>query len=92
MNIKKPICGTLSVAMPPVGLLVAYVGFTLIHEPSGPHQLAGAGMAILILSLLCPVAGIGIGIAGLVRRERFRWLPVLGLLLNIVTAASYLAA
>ena len=92
MKTKKPICGILSVAMPLVGLLVAWLGFALNHEPSGPHQLAGAGLAILILSLLCPVAGIAIGIAGMVRRERFRWLPFLGFVLSVGTAASYFAA
>lgn len=92
MDINRPICGILSVAMPLVGLLVAYVGFALHHEPPGPHQLVGLGLAILILSLLCPVAGIVIGIVGMVRRERFRWLSPLGLVLSIGTAASYFAA
>ena len=78
--------------MPLVGLLVGWVGFALNREPPGPHQLAGAGLAILILSLLCPVGGILVAIVGMVRRERFRWLPIVGLVLSIGTAASYFAA
>ena len=79
-------------AMPLIGFLVAFVGFTLIREPTGPHQLSGMGVAILILSLLCPVAGVVLGIMGMVRRERLRWLPVLGVVLSIGCAASYFAA
>lgn len=92
METKKPICGSLSVAMPLIGLLVAFVGLAVIREPAGPQQLSGMGVVILILSLLCPIAGIVLGIIGMVRRERLRWLPVLGFVLNIGCAASYFAA
>jgi hypothetical protein len=92
METKKPICGSLSVAMPLIGFLVAFVGFTLIHDPTGPHQLSGMGVVILILSLLCPIAGVVLGIIGMIRRERLRWLPVLGFVLSIGCAASYFAA
>jgi len=68
--------------LPLVGLLVADVGFAL----------ARLSVAIFILSALCSIAGIGIGIAGLVRRERFRWLPILGLVLSTGTAVIYFAA
>ena len=91
METKKPICGSLSVAMPLIGLFVAFVGFALIREPTGPHQLSGMGVVFLILSLLCPIAGVVLGIIGMVRRERLRWLPVLGLVLSIGCAASYFA-
>ncbi len=92
METKKPIYGSLSVAMPLIGLLVAFVGFALIHEPTGPHQVSGMGLVIPILSLLCPVSGIVLAIIGMVRRERFRWLPVFGFVLSIGCAASYFAA
>jgi len=82
MNTKRPICGILSVTLPLVGLLVADVGFAL----------ARLSVAIFILSALCSIAGIGIGIAGLVRRERFHWLPILGLMLSTGTAVIYFAA
>jgi len=92
METRKPICGSLSVAMPLIGFLVAFVGFALIREPTGPHQLSGMGVVILILSLLCPIAGVVLGIIGMVRRERLRWLPVLGFVLSVGCAASYFAA
>jgi hypothetical protein len=78
--------------MPLIGFLVALVGFALIREPTGPHQLLGMGLVILILSLLCPIAGVVLGVIGMVRRERFRWLPVVGFVLSIGCAASYFAA
>ena len=74
--------------MPLIGLLVTFVGFALIHEPIGPHQLSGMGLVVLILSLFCPIAGVVLGIIGMVRRERFRWLPVLGFVFSIGCAAS----
>jgi len=80
------------VAMPLVGFLVVFAGFALIREPTGPHQLSGTGVIILILSLLCPIAGVVLGIIGMVRRERLRWLPVVGFVLSIGCAASYFAA
>jgi hypothetical protein len=92
METKKPICGSLSVAMPIIGLLVAFVGFALIRTPTGPQQLSGAGAVVLILSLLCPIGGVVLGIIGMVRRERLRWLPVLWFVLSIGCAASYFAA
>jgi hypothetical protein len=78
--------------MPLIGFLVAFVGFALIREPTGPHQLSAIGVVILILSLLFPIAGLVLGIIGMVRRERLRWLPVLGFVLSIGGAASYFAA
>lgn len=78
--------------MPLIGFLVAFAGFALIREPAGPHQLSGPGVVILALSLLCPIAGAVLGIFGVVRRERLRWLPLWGLVLSIGCAASYFAA
>ena len=92
METKKPICGSLSVAMPLIGYLVAFAGFALIHEPSSPHQISGMGVAVLFLSLLCPIAGVVLGIIGMVRRERLRWLPVLGFVLSLACTASYFAS
>lgn len=77
--------------MPLIGLLVAVAGFALVHEPTGPHQLSDMGVGILILSLLCPIAGVVLGIVGMVRREPFRWLVVLGFLLSVGWAVSYFA-
>jgi len=91
METKKPICGILSVAMPLVGLLAGFAGSAFIHDPPGPHQ-SGAVAAIVILSLLCAVSGMVIGIAGIVRRERFRWLPVFGLIWSVGWALSHFAA
>jgi len=91
METKKPICGILSVAMPIVGLLVGFAGSAFTHDPPSPHQSRVAA-AIVILSLLCAVSGIAIGIGGIVRRERFRWLPVFGLIWSVGWALSYFAA
>ena len=91
METKKPICGLLSVAMPLIGLLVGFLGSALIHEPSNMGQ-SPAAIFLVTLSLLCPVSGVVISIIGIVRRERFRWLPVFGLVWSIGWALSYFAA
>jgi len=82
---KRPICGILSVALPPSGLLIAYLGSLLVTTP-------GVVVAVVILSLTGSLAGFGLAVAGLMRRERLRWLPVIGLVLSIGTGLSHFAA
>jgi hypothetical protein len=88
---KKPICGFLSVGMPLVGLALGFLGSAFIHEPSDP-QRSGPVTVVVILSFLCPVSGIVLSIIAILRRERFRWLPIFGLVWSIGWALSYFAA
>jgi hypothetical protein len=76
-NRPAPICGILSVALTPLALLFAFLATALIEALVGraPH---GVGRAIVLLSLACSIAGMVLGIASLVRRERFPWLPAIG--------------
>ncbi len=84
---RRPICGILSVALPPLGWLIAYLGSLLVTTPP-----SGVVMAVVVLSLSGSLAGFASAIAGLVRRERLRWLPVIGLVLSIGTGLTHFAA
>jgi hypothetical protein len=84
---KRPICGILSVALPPLGLLIAYLGSLLVTTPP-----RGVVIAIVILSLSGSLTGFALAVAGLIRRERLRWLPVIGLILSICIGFSHFAA
>jgi hypothetical protein len=45
-----------------------------------------------MLSLSGSLTGLAFAIAGLIRRERLRWLPIIGLILSICIGLSYFAA
>jgi len=72
-----PVCGILSVVLTPLALVFAFLASSLVEALVGraPH---GVARAIALVSLSCILAGVAIGIAGVVRQERLRWLPVLG--------------
>jgi hypothetical protein len=87
MEPKRPICGILSVALAPLGLLIGYFAGTFWPTPP-----AGFVVAIVILSLAISLAGLVFAVAGLARRERMRWLPVIGLILNVCIGLAHFAA
>ncbi|MEY4484123.1 MAG: hypothetical protein RL693_1575 [Verrucomicrobiota bacterium] len=86
---KKPVCGLLSIVMPPIGLLFVFSMLALIQKPVGPEQLSGAGIAIPILALSSSVSGIGFGVMGMVRCERYRYLSEFGVVWSLGWVASY---
>lgn len=87
MEPKRPICGILSIALPPLGLLIGFLAATF--WPTAPD---GVGDAIVILSLAGSLAGLAFAVAGFVRRERLRWLPVFGLAMSVCIGLAQFAA
>src|SRR5262245_44418228 len=83
-NRPTPICGILSVTLTPLALLFAFLASLLVEALMGraPHAVA---RTIVFLSLSCILAGVVFGVVGLARRERPRWLPVIGWLSTICT-------
>lgn len=64
-------------ALTPLALLLAYVASALVEAlvERPPH---GVARAIVLLAQVCILTGLAMGLAGLVRRERLWWLPVIG--------------
>ena len=92
---KAPICGALSLAIP-VGIIGLFI-YGMRHLGWGQ---CSTGLSMLLpIVLLGPVhiaGGIGFGIAGLKRKERWRWFSRLGILFGayplIVLAVSWIVA
>ncbi len=73
---KKPIYGTMSLAMPTTGVLLFC-------------QLCRLNVGLMLsvpVMLGAMVIGFGFGIVGLWRGEFFRPLPILGLIMNLLGA------
>jgi hypothetical protein len=83
---RNPVCGILAVALPPLGLpflyFAALITETLLkqEDASMSELYPGLVRALLVFSLSCVVAGLPLGLAGLLRRERLRNLSVMGLI------------
>jgi len=80
-----PLLGSLSILLPAFG---AALWIMIAKHPHAGDALNGyAGMfiylALLLLSAGLLFAGIGCGVAGLIRRERWRFLAIIGLLINL---------
>lgn len=96
-----PICGMLSVAVPPLGLPFLYLA-TVVFEAIGGSPLTpssrwsdpAAAMEVArfigLLSLLFTLSGLPLGVVGLMRRERLRWLSVLGMLSSLCIIGFFL--
>jgi hypothetical protein len=83
---QDPICGILSVALPPLGLPFLYLAAVLVAalvQPLVGRPPDAVARAVVLLSMSCILAGLSLGVAGLVRRERLRWLSVMGSLLSL---------
>ena len=66
-------------ALTPVALLLAYAASVVVDTfLGGRPNAANAGRAILVSSKSLILAGILSGVVGLLRRERYPWLAVLG--------------
>ncbi len=91
-----PVCGILSVALPPLGLPILYFAAVaaevfLIVDGVSTSEVMPAGVigAIILVSIACMLSGLPLGIAGLVRREQLRWLSLMGPVVSI-SIFSYL--
>jgi hypothetical protein len=85
-----PVCGVLSVALPPLSLpLLHFISIACnafrTHDNFSSGELMPTLLGACILgSLACMFSGVPLGLAGLIRRERFRWLSVTGPLSSIL--------
>jgi hypothetical protein len=90
---QSPACGMLAVALPPLGLPFIYFAavimetiggspFTQSSRWSNPDAVIVIVNIIVKLLFLCLLAGLPLGLAGLLRHERLRWLSVMGMLLS----------
>jgi hypothetical protein len=91
---QSPVCGMLAVAAPPLGLPFIYLAaviaeavggspFTQSSNWSNPDAVIEVVGIIVKLTLLCLLAGLPLGLAGLLRRERLRWLSAMGMLSSL---------
>jgi hypothetical protein len=85
----EPQCGALSVALPPLGVpLLVCAGFAAQnftnHDNFFNGELVPGMVGVLIISsFACMLAGVPFGIAGILRRERSRWLSLIGPVLSV---------
>jgi hypothetical protein len=98
---RSPVCGMLAVAAPPMGLPFIYFAavimqaiggspFTQSSSWSNPDAVIGVVKVLLMLTLLCLIAGLPLGLAGFLRRERLRWLSALGMLSSLCVIGYFL--
>jgi hypothetical protein len=97
---RSPVCGMLAVALPPLGLPLIYC-FAVMAEAIGGSPFtqasrwsnAEAAMVVvnIVVKLLfvCLLAGLPLGLAGWLRRERLRWLSVLGMILTVCLVSYF---
>lgn len=90
---RNPVCGLLAIVLPPLGLPFIYFAAVILETIGGnPYtqssHWSGSDAVIAIvniavkLTFVSLLAGVPLGIAGLLRRERLRALSVLGMILS----------
>lgn len=90
---QNPVCGILAITLPPLGLPILYLAtviveaiggspFTQASRWSNPDLMIAAANLSVKLIFLCLLAGLPLGLAGWLRRERLRWLSMVGMLLS----------
>ena len=98
---QSPVCGLLSVALPPLGLPFIYcvaifieaVGgspFTQSSRWSNADAVIEVVQVVVKLLFLFLLAGLPLGIAGLFRHERLRWLSVLGMISSLSITSYFI--
>ncbi len=98
---KSPLCGTLAVALPSLGLPFIYFTaiiveafggspFTQTSRWSNADAVIELVQIIVKLLFLFLLAGLPLGIAGLLRRERLRWLSVLGMVSSLSITSYFI--
>lgn len=90
---RNPVCGLLAIALPPLGLPLIYLAAVIIETTVGspfsqssssadPEQAMLVAALIVKVLFLSVLAGVPLGFAGWVRRERMRWLSLAGMLMS----------
>jgi hypothetical protein len=97
---RRPFCGMLAVTLPPLGLPFIYVAAVLIEAIGGspftgsrwshPDLVAAIVKIITLLAFGCLVAGLPLGVAGWLRRERLRGLSLLGMFSSLGIVGYFL--
>jgi hypothetical protein len=97
---RKPFCGMLAVTLPPLGLPFIYVVAVLIEAIGGspftgsrwshPDLVVAIVKIIILLTFGCLVAGLPLGVAGWLRRERWRGLSLLGMFSSLGIVGYFL--
>ncbi len=98
---RSPFCGMLAVAAPPLGLPLIYFLAVIIEAIGGspltqssrwsnPEVAIAVIKVIMMLMFFCLPAGLPLGLAGLLRRERLRWLSALGMLISVCIIGYFL--
>jgi hypothetical protein len=82
---RTPVCGFLSLALTTLAIPFAYFASALFdHRP--PSETV---RVIVLFSKMFLLLGVVLGIVALVRRERLRWLPVIGWVLVSFTIGMF---
>lgn len=90
---QSPVCGMLAVTLPPLGLPFIYFAAVIVEAIGGspltqssswtsPEAVIELVKILVMLTFSCLLAGVPLGLAGLLRRERLRWLSMLGMLFS----------
>lgn len=93
---QLPICGALSVTLPPLALPFIYVSAFLgeallkIGGSSAEEAMTFLVRLFLLITMGAMLAGVPLGIAGLWRRERARWLSITGPALSLAIASYFI--
>jgi hypothetical protein len=101
---RSPVCGLLAVTLPPMGLPFIYFAALIVEAIGGSPLTQSSGLGgwgnpdavlvmvkiILLLTMICLVAGLPLGLAGWLRRERLRWLSALGMISSACIFAYFL--
>jgi hypothetical protein len=98
---RSPGCGMLAVTLPPMGLpfiyfttlIVEAIGgspFTQSSRWSDPDAVIAVVSIIVKLTVFCLLAGVPLGLAGLLRRERLRRLSVMGMISSLCIISYFI--
>ncbi len=82
----KSIYGILSVALPIFNTLLMLVGGFFFHlgQDDGPARHSdAANNAFFLLIFIIPLVGLVLGLVGVAKRDRFKLLSFLGVVMNI---------
>lgn len=94
-------CGVLAVALPPLGwpfflfaaMILGIIGgspYTQSSRWSNPDAAIAVFNIVKILTHALFLAGLPLGLAGLLRRERLRWLSVMGIISSLCLIGWFL--
>ncbi len=91
---RRPICGVIAILLPGVLVAVEIAAFVPIiggTETAGYRWLFVTMIVLAATPILCGAAVV-LGIAALVRRERLKWLAIVGLAVNSVLVVKTIPA